>query len=381
MSTDRTAPGRPPPVKPTLATRRTAGPLTPRVAGTPTPTTTAGRTPTIRANAPTATTRPRLPQVKVADTNTNNNNKDGDRNVHITPRSYVRTSRTESPSNIPPPHSSGISPNSIRGRPVVAASGSAKERTGNGLGLGIGAGAQSRPRVGQARSMVSDSGSSRGPTPLVRSPGYSDSGHSQVDGVDSRFFLASDATTRPEPVVRKPEPKRPSVFFHADGSSEAQLAVARGPPVTTPMKRYSNPWPQHDSDHDQVMSPPPLLSPALSSVSMSSSPFFAPLPSTSEPRAPSPSKENIHLSYRRGVSQIFGIRPSAIATSRTIPEQSSPNEQRRVSLEIKPYQTPHRKSTRAILSTRAGVRQPLWIQVQMHLHHSPKRLTSRTSRR
>jgi hypothetical protein len=228
---------------------------------------------------------------------------------------------------------------------VVAAAGSTKERTGNGVGLGIGAGAHSRPRVGQARSMVSDSGSSRGATPLVRSPGYSDSGHSQVDGVDSRFFHASDATKPEQPVLRKPEPKRPSVFFHADGSREAQLAAARAPPVTTPMKRYSNPWPQHDSDHDQVMSPPPLLSPALSSVSMSSSPFFAPLPPTSEPRAPSPSKENIHLSYRRGASQIFGIRPSPIPTSRTIPEQSSPNEQRRVSMEIKPYQTPHRKST------------------------------------
>jgi hypothetical protein len=227
---------------------------------------------------------------------------------------------------------------------VVAAPGNVKERNGNATGLGTGVGAQSRPRVGQARSILSDSGSTRGPSPLIRSPGHSDSGHSQVDGVDSRFFHASDAT-KPEPTVRKPEPKRPSVFFHADGSREAQLAAARAPPVTTPMKRHSNPWPQQEHDHEPITSPPALLSPTLSSVSMSSSPFFAPLPSTSEPRAPSPTKENIHLSYRRGASQIFGLRPSPIPASRMNIEQQSPSDQRRVSLELKPYSVSHRKST------------------------------------
>lgn len=231
---------------------------------------------------------------------------------------------------------------------MVAAPSTTKERTGNVVGLGIGAGAQSRPRVGQPRSILSDNGSLRGPSPLVRSPGHSDSGHSQVDGVDSRFFHASDATKQ-EPVVRKPEPKKPSVFFHADGSREAQLAAARAPPVATPIKRYSNPWPHQEPEQEKITSPPPLLSPTLSSVSMSSSPFFAPLPPTSDSRAASPSKENIHLSYRRGASQIFGLRPSPIPASRStvgsIAEQQSPNDQRRVSLELKPYQTPHRKST------------------------------------
>lgn len=227
---------------------------------------------------------------------------------------------------------------------MVAATGSTRERTGNAVGLGVGAGAQSRPRVGQARSITSDSGSSRGPLPVLRSPGYNDSGHSQVDGADSRFFHASDATKQ-EPTIRKPEPKKPSVFFHADGSSEAHLGATRSPPVSTPLKRYSNPWPQHDTDPEPIASPPPLLSPTLSSVSLSSSPFFAPLSQLSEPRAPSPSKENIHLSYRRGASQIFGLRPIPVPSSRSIVEHQSPNEQRRVSLEIKPHQTTHRKST------------------------------------
>lgn len=224
----------------------------------------------------------------------------------------------------------------------MAAAGTAKERSG--VGLGIGVGAQNRPRVGQARSVVSDGGSLRGHTPLLRSPGHSELGHSQVDGADSRFFHASDAVKQ-EPTVRKPEPKRPSVFFHADGSREPQVAAPKAAPMATPLKRHSNPWPQQDSDQDRLTSPPPLLSPTLSSVSLSSSPFFAPLPPTSEPRVPSPNKENIHLSYRRGASQIFGIRPAPISTLQSNLEPHSIDEHRRTSQELKPLSTSHRKST------------------------------------
>lgn len=218
-----------------------------------------------------------------------------------------------------------------------------KERNGNGVGLGIGVGSQSRPRVGQAKTIISESGSSRGPSPLVRSPGYSESGQPQADNPDSRFFHASDATRQEPTTVRKPEPKKPSVFFHADGSREAELAANRTT-LSLASKRPSNPWTYQEPEHDGVISPPPLLSPTLSSVSMSSSPFFAPLSSTGEPRPASPSKENIHLSYRRGASQIFGIRPSPIPSSRSNVEQSS-DEPRRGSFEPKPFQTSHRKST------------------------------------
>lgn len=208
MSSDRNAQGRPPPGKPTLPTlaaRRSGAPLTPRVAANATPPTTAGRTPTIRAAAPTTTTRPRLPQVRVAETAANNNNKDGHRNAGPTPRAYIRTTRATSPSNVSA--SSGVSPNNVRGRPVVAAPNGARERTGHSVGLGIGAGPQSRPRVGQARSIVSEGGSLRGAPTLVRAPVHNDSGHSQVDGVDSRFFHASDATKQ-EPTVRRPSTLR-----------------------------------------------------------------------------------------------------------------------------------------------------------------------------
>jgi hypothetical protein len=133
------------------------------------------------------------------------------------------------------------------------------------------------------------------------------------------------------------------VFFYADGSREAQMAAAGATSTVTP-KRSSNPWPYSDTEPEPTLSPP-LLSPTLSSISMSSSPFFAPLPPAGEARPPSPSKENIHLSYRRGASQIFGIRPSPVPSSLSIAEHTSPKDNRRGSMEHKPYLTSHRKST------------------------------------
>lgn len=191
---------------------------------------------------------------------------------------------------------------------------------------------------------MSDNGSARTTSPRIRSPGHSEPTQPLPDSADSRFFHASDAAKQ-EPAPRKPEPKKPSVFFHADGSQEARLAASRAPFAAAVEKRASDSWPSQDPGANRVIRPPPLLSPTLSSLS-SSSPFFAQLPPSGEPRAPSPSKENIHLSYRRGASQIFGLRPSPIPSKRSsIEQQSNYYEQRRESLEPKPYTIGHRKST------------------------------------
>lgn len=61
-----------------------------------------------------------------------------------------------------------------------------------------------------------------------------------------------------------------------------------------------------------------MLSPALSSLS-NSSPYFA--AATGHPRSPSPSKENIHLSYRKGASQIFGTRPTPRTSAEPLYEE------------------------------------------------------------
>jgi len=105
-------------------------------------------------------------------------------------------------------------------------------------------------------------------------------------------------------------------------------------------KRSSGPWARTDTAAHALKSPP-LLSPALSSLS-SSSPFFAQASQPSNARSASPSKESIHLSYRKGASQIFGSRPSPIP-SRDLDELSTISE-RRGSLEPKPFQTSHIKS-------------------------------------
>ncbi|KAM0716911.1 hypothetical protein Q7P37_006763 [Cladosporium fusiforme] len=340
MSSDRNNQGRPPPpLKPTLASARNPRtPLTPRLAANGTPSTAAKRTPTVRPEAPTTVPRgARPPQVRVADTSA----RDGDRNTNVTQRSSARTSRTESPSN---GQTSGVSPNSLRVRPT---SGGIPERAASAVGLGIGVGSQNRPKVGQARSILSDNGSSRVHSPLVRSPGHSESGHSSVDNVDSRFFHASDAVKQ-ELAPKRPElPKRQSVFFHADGSTEGRPLASKAPSLAAPSseKKSSDSWAYLESGSNRMTSPPPLLSPPLSSVSMSSSsPFFAPLPPAGEPRPASPSKENIHLSYRRGASQIFGLRPSPIPSPRVSVEQPNYYD-RRESLEQKPTQPSHRKST------------------------------------
>lgn len=116
-------------------------------------------------------------------------------------------------------------------------------------------------------------------------------------------------------------------------------------PASLPLKKPSDSWTPMDTGPSRMTSPPPLLSPPLSSVSMSSSsPFFAPLPPAGDARSTSPSKDNIHLSYRRGASQIFGLRPSPIPSPRSSAEPTNYYE-RRESLELKPSQTSHRKST------------------------------------
>lgn len=167
-------------------------------------------------------------------------------------------------------------------------------------------------RASKPSSLVSDGGGKQASPPLVRSPGFFDLNTNQPDEtIESRFFHASDAPKH-EPVPKKPEPKKPASFFYADGKKEEKKekgpSQATSPVLSAVEKRSSGPWIRPESAAQQSKSPP-MLSPALSGIS-SSSPFFAPPAAAQEkPRSPSPSKENIHLSYRKGVSQIFGTRP------------------------------------------------------------------------
>ncbi|KAI7663830.1 hypothetical protein KC318_g8101 [Hortaea werneckii] len=317
------------PLKPGVAAPKTArSPLTPRVATSATPATrpTLSKTATVRSEPPRVA--PRVRQEDVGG-------KDAVANGNVTPRSAARLSRAGSAT---PTHTDEESPNA--NRPKVSAPRLAAERSTSTMGLGVGG---SMPgRTGRPKSLVSSGSSQRATSPpLVRSPGHLDLSNGD-ESIESRFFHASDAR-RQEPVAKKPEPKRAATFFYADGKQEERKAPSPRPasPVqsTVSEKRLSGPWIRNDHNAGSTQSPP-MLSPALSGIS-NSSPFFSSA-STNQTtkRSPSPSKENIHLSYRKGASQIFGLRP----TQRSHQDIRSIAESPSIGTDPSSYFTPHKKS-------------------------------------
>ncbi|RMY46191.1 hypothetical protein D0863_15896 [Hortaea werneckii] len=317
------------PLKPGVAAPKTArSPLTPRAAtaATPAPRPTSSKTATVRSEPPRVA--PRVRQEDVGG-------KDAVANGNVTPRSAARLSRAGSAT---PTHTDEESPNA--NRPKVSAPRLTAERSTSTMGLGVGGtmpGRTSRPK-----SLVSSGSSQRATSPpLVRSPGHLDLSNGD-ESIESRFFHASDAR-RQEPVAKKPEPKRAATFFYADGKQEERKAPSPRPasPVqsTVSEKRLSGPWIRNDRNAGSTQSPP-MLSPALSGIS-NSSPFFSSA-STNQTtkRSPSPSKENIHLSYRKGASQIFGLRP----TQRSHQDIRSIAESPSIGTDPSSYFTPHKKS-------------------------------------
>lgn len=202
---------------------------------------------------------------------------------------------------------------------------------------------QTKGRASRPNSLVSAGGAGRSRSPMTRSPGF---GKPPVeDSIDSRFFHASDMSRQEAPPPKKAEAKKTPAFFYADGKQEerAQVSSKASSPVLSAVsdkRTTSGPWSRTDTSATALRSPP-LLSPGLSSLS-SASPFFAQASQPSHARSPSPSKENIHLSYRKGASQIFGSRPSPIPSRES--DDLSTISERRGSVEPKPFQTPHIKS-------------------------------------
>ncbi|KAI7511332.1 hypothetical protein KC347_g3465 [Hortaea werneckii] len=317
------------PLKPGVAAPRTArSPLTPRVAA---PTASATR-PTISKTATVRSEPPRVaPRVRQEDVA----GKDVVASGNVTPRSAARLSRAGSAT---PTQTDEESPNA--NRPRASAPKVTAERSASTIGLGVGSGMPGR--ISRPKSLVGSTSSQRATSPpLVRSLGHLDLSNGD-ESIESRFFHASDAR-RQEPVAKKPEPKRAATFFYADGKQEERKAPSPRPasPVqsTASEKRLSGPWIRNDHNAGSTQSPP-MLSPALSGLS-NSSPFFSSA-STNQTtkRSPSPSKENIHLSYRKGASQIFGLRP----TQRSHQDIRSIAESPSIGPDPSSYFTPHRKS-------------------------------------
>ncbi|KAK3057969.1 hypothetical protein LTR09_001046 [Extremus antarcticus] len=284
------------PLKPSVApaSRNARTPIAPRLAATNNATisskdSTARSTPTLKQDQLT-------PRVKETTTPIHNAIANG----NVTPRSSARLSRVDS--NNSSPSLADSTPTAPRPKSafIVAQGGSGKS------GLGISAGLQNKTPTARPKSLVSGKGNGMQSAPaLIKSPGASHGSEPLFD--NDRFFHASDAPKQLEPTVKKPEPKKSAAFFYADGQKETEPAS----PVLSAVseQRSTGPWIRAEMVGSPPKSPP-ILSPALSSLS-SISPFFAPATSQGSSQRPSaPSKENIHLSYRKGVSQIFGNKPT-----------------------------------------------------------------------
>ena len=325
-------------LKPTLALNRTARtPHTPRLAAaaavTPTSTGSAPKRPVV-VKSESQNVTPRIKQPVGRQESTPLKDVPG----NITPRSSTRKTRVEGTTS--PQSHDGDSPSLPQVRPTLSTSNAPLARGGLSVGVGI----QSRTRASRPNSLVSAGGTTRSRSPLAIPLGLGLP--PMEESIDSRFFHASDmAKQEALPPPKKQQPKQVPTFFYADGKQEERTQTSpKAPSPVLPAvsdKRTSGLWSRTDPATAGIKSPP-LLSPGLSTLS-SSSPFFAQASQPNHARPSSPSKENIHLSYRKGASQIFGSRPSPIPSRES--DDLSTVAERRGSIETKPLpQTTHIKS-------------------------------------
>ncbi|KAF2273723.1 uncharacterized protein EI97DRAFT_423963 [Westerdykella ornata] len=288
------------PLKPTLATTRTAKtPVAPRLA------------PSLASAGSAQNGRPARTTIS---TPKGNSASQDDRtplrpvlNSNVTPRSSARKSRVglsspgSTPSVTPSATPSSTRPPSTIEVPV-------KEQ-GPGLGgFGIN-GSQSAPGSNRPRSINGGIQYIATPTPrpplgnIYSNTAVADAGVSRAKS--PKFFHANDA----RPVEVTPVPKKGPVFFYANGEQDTDAnqelpspplsAAGRAPYESRFFHADSLPEPRGSS---------PVLTP--SSVSASLEPWTNGNQQHKSPslRPPSPPKDNIHLSYRKGASQV--IRPN-----------------------------------------------------------------------
>ncbi|OAG10574.1 uncharacterized protein CC84DRAFT_1161491 [Paraphaeosphaeria sporulosa] len=300
MPIDRTSNNPARPLKPTLATTRTSKtPVAPRLAPA------VASTPAARTARSAAGTTPRVHTAVYEDVTP----VKAFISSNVTPRSSSRKSRVGGSANSTPSGTPSTTP--IASRPASTVDYPQKE-PGPGYGqAGYGpngfGGAQRRPRstVGTSNHQVTS-------TPrLPLSNIYSNApepGRARGPSGSSMFFHANDARTTPEP--QQPPQKKSPVFFYANGDQDASAPspTAPSPPLSAVGRMqaeskffHANSLPDH-RDSPPALTPPP--------ISASPEPWASLHPADSQHalRPPSPAKENIHLSYRKGASQV--IRPN-----------------------------------------------------------------------
>lgn len=325
------------PSKPSPASARAARPpLTPRVA-------------TAESNASTRSLP--LRQTAAAKSASATLSTKGSVNVlangNVTPRSSARLSRVglanESPSQ------DEVTPVGARSKSEVTVRGVAtQDRAGSLGGASFHIDAQKKPRENRPNGLLSK-GRAWTESPSVVSPSsYAPRQSSPERSHDDRFFHASDGpkqTTVPITIA----PSR-AQFVHANGQAEEKKEPATSPPSSVlsavSEKRSPAPWTRLNGGSNGPTSPP-LRSPGLSILS-GNSPLFTPAAvQASRQKSPSPSRDNLHLSYRKGVSQVIGTRPSPRSPAPNVTTLSLATiADRRESVESSPVRdAAHRKST------------------------------------
>ncbi|KAF1990466.1 hypothetical protein K402DRAFT_401295 [Aulographum hederae CBS 113979] len=267
---------------------------------------------------------------------------------NVTPRSSSRKSRVDSanstPGGTPDGTPSGVP---LKRRPMSTIEGSMR----GGVGLGIRSAADAS--TGSRRPLSIFNANITGQSfPTARSAGPSTSrGSSEVGGDRTNLFIhASDAKSPPQE-TRPPMMKKTPTFVYANGEQERANSEPP-PPIPSPplsgvgsvRSNMSKFFHADGTEDEAVASPSGIASPEMfPSIDAIHNPLSL--------RPPSPNKalsaDNIHLSYRKGASQV--IRPSI---HRPLPSPSPPKTsfdvnraRRRSSAETAPTRMNHAKTS------------------------------------
>ncbi|KAF2270886.1 hypothetical protein CC78DRAFT_573245 [Lojkania enalia] len=303
MPTDRSNTSNGRPLMPTLATTRTAKtPVAPRLAPSLASTGSSQSNRTARSSV----TAPRANTAAHEDLSTPVKSF---LNGNVTPRSSSRKSRvgfgsSHSTPNATPSHT----PSSTR---PVSTVDLPKEQGLGHSGLGIN-GQNNTQSTNRPRSVVGGNGNSNAAAPRPPIANVYNNTTSETVGprdVSPMFFHANDARTHEQ--APPPPQKRPPVFFYANGRQDESLRPTQSPSPPLSSAGRSQPDSKffHADSRSEPRGTPPILSPPP--MTTSPEPWLNVNPLTTGPaslRPPSPSKENIHLSYRKGASQV--IRPN-----------------------------------------------------------------------
>ncbi|KAJ4286673.1 hypothetical protein N0V90_012925 [Kalmusia sp. IMI 367209] len=313
MPADRTNTNTSRPLKPTLATTRTAKtPVAPRLAPS---IASASSTPASRAPRSNVGGTPRVNTALQEDVTP----VKAFIHSNVTPRSSSRKSRVGvgSANSTPSGTPSGTP---VSSRPVSTVDYPQKEHGvgygHGGLGLhALGAGPNKRPRSVVGGNNHSVTSTPRPPLSNIYNH-VPDVGGARGASASPMFFHASDAHSHE--TLPQPQKKAP-VFFHANGDLDAS---APSPTVPSPPLSAVGRIPAenkffHVDSLSDTKGSPPILTPPPNSASPEPWSTLHPTESQHSLRPPSPSKENIHLSYRKGASQVIRpnlhSRPSALS--------------------------------------------------------------------